>query len=268
MPAVKLIFDTADLAQNYEQLSADRQFKFGQRLVQDLDVKSGDKVLDVGSGTGLLAEYAAVLVGAEGSVVGIDPLPLRVELAKRRSRPNLTFAVGDANDLTSFASDSFDVVYLNAVFHWLPEKQGPLKQFNRVLKQGGRIGITTGAKEHLNPLQSIKAKVLAREPYSAYPDATDGVGYRVSLVELTNLLDQTGFGVQKIELRPALHNHPTGEAAVAFSEASSFGNFLGHLPDELRPAARVEIAAELEKLRTPRGIGVEVVQIAAIAVKR
>jgi len=54
------------------------------------------------------------------------PLPRRIELAKEKTRPNLAFEVGDANDLSMLAQSSFDVVVLNAVFHWLPEKTGPL----------------------------------------------------------------------------------------------------------------------------------------------
>jgi len=266
--SVRLVFDTEVLAHNYEHLSADRQFKSGQSLVSDLGIVRGEKVLDVGSGTGLLAEYTTDAVGLTGAVVGIDPLPLRVELAKRRSRSNLSFAVGDANDLGSFDKESFDVVYLNAVFHWLHEKLGPLRQFHRVLKSGGRLGITTGDREHVSVLQSLKTEVLSREPYGSYPEALNGAAYSVSLAELVNLLDQTGFAVQKIELQPTTHYHPTEEAAIAFFEASSFGNFLGHLPEYLRASARRDIAVELKKHRTPKGISLDGVRILAIAIKR
>jgi len=266
--SVKLVFDNESLAHNYERLSADRQFKSGQNLISDLKIALGETVLDVGSGTGLLAEYTADVVGHSGAVVGIDPLPLRVELAKRRGRPNLNFAVGDANDLNMFAKESFDVVYLNAVFHWLYEKLEPLRQFHRVLKVGGRLGIATGDREHISVLQSLKAEVMSREPYRSYPEALNGSAYSVSLVELVNLLDQTGYAVQKIELQPSTQYHPTAEAAIAFIEASSFGNFLGHLPEDLRASARIDIADELKKHRTSKGIGLDGVRIVAIAVKR
>jgi len=266
--SVKLVFDTEILAHNYERLSAERQFKSGQTLISELGIAPGDRVLDVGSGTGLLAEFTTDVVGPTGAVVGIDPLPLRVELAKRRGRPNLSFAVGDANDLSSFAGESFDVVYLNAVFHWLREKLSPLRQFHRVLKAGGRLGITTGDKAHISVLQSLKSEVLSQKPYSSYPEALNGSAYSVSVVELVHLLDQTGFVVQKIELQPSTQYHPTEEAAIAFIEASSFGNFLGHLPEDLRAVARTEIAAELKKHRTSKGIALDGVRIVAIAVKR
>jgi len=85
--------------------------------------------------------------------------------------------------------------------------------------------------------------------------------------ELGGFLRQTGFAVKKIEVRPHVRHHSTPEAAVAFAEASSFGNFLGHLPEELRTAAREEITRELEYFRTPEGIRREGARIIAVAIK-
>jgi ubiquinone/menaquinone biosynthesis C-methylase UbiE len=267
MPTVSLTLDTQELAYHYEQVSAAHQFKAGQLLIEELAVAPGEKVLDVGCGTGLLAEYVAGLVGPAGSVVGIDPLPLRITLAQQKERSNLSFQVGTASDLRDFPEASFAVVYLNAVLHWLPDKLGPLREIHRVLKKGGRLGISTGSKDHPNQLQAIKALVLSREPYSRYAEASGGMAQRVSADELESLLRQTGFAVKKLEVRPHVRHHPTPEAAIEFAEASSFGNFLGHLPAELRMAAREEIMRELEQFRTPEGIRRDGARIIAVALK-
>jgi len=267
MSTVSLTLDTQELAQYYERISAAHQFKAGQILIEELAIMTGESVLDVGSGTGLLAEHVAELVGPAGSVVGIDPLPLRVALAQDKVRSNLSFRVGTAYDLSGFPEAFFDVVYLNAVFHWLPEKVEPLRQIYRVLKRGGRLGLSTGSKDHPNQLQVIKALVLAREPYRNYAEALNGGAHRVSVGELKDLLSQVGFEERKMEVRPHVHYHPTPEAAVEFAEASSFGNFLGHLPEELRTAAREEIKCELEQFRTPEGIRREGARIIAVALK-
>lgn len=155
MPHISFAFDTPNLAQLYERISAERQFRIGQVLLDNLALAPGEKLLDVGCGTGILTEYAANIVGLAGSVSGIDPLPLRIELALRRERSNLSFRVGDAYDLSSFDKQSIDIVFLNAVLHWLPEKLGPLRQFFNVLRSGGRLGITTGSKDHPNKVQEL-----------------------------------------------------------------------------------------------------------------
>jgi arsenite methyltransferase len=253
MSRLSLALDTPDLARYYEQASVDRQFKAGRQLIERLRIKPGEQVLDVGTGTGLLAEYVADIVGVAGAVTAIDPLPLRIEIAKRKARANLTFAVGDAYALDAFAAASFDVVYLNAVFHWLPEKRSPLGSFKRLLRPGGRLGIVTSSKDHVSRLEQIKTEVLSRAPYAQHLLPGAGTSLRVSASELRGLLEEAGFVVEAIELEPTRIQHATPEAAIAHSQASSFGNFLGHLPAELRAAAEAEILQQLEQFRTPQG---------------
>src|SRR4051812_18505003 len=130
MSALSLTLDTPELAAHYDDASVDRQFKSGRRLIAKLDIQPGQRVLDVGSGTGLLAEYVAAIVGPTGFVDAVDPLPLRIEIAKRKAKPNLSFSVGDAYALDAFEDGTFDVIYLNAVFHWFPEKLAPLRNFH------------------------------------------------------------------------------------------------------------------------------------------
>src|SRR5258708_39026660 len=134
-----LALDNTDLARDYEQISATRQLLAGKRLVADLAIQPGERVLDIGCGTGLLAEHIAELVGPTGRVLGVDPLPLRIGLALAKARPNLSFQVGDAYDLDGLPSSACDVAVLNAMFHWLPEKTCPLLTFAPLLRRRGRI---------------------------------------------------------------------------------------------------------------------------------
>lgn len=267
MRSPSLDLDTQDLAQLYERVSAERQYKAGQRLIQDLEVTEGEAVLDLGCGTGLLAEYIAEIVGPRGLVVGVDPLAFRIEIAKRRTRSNLNFRTGNAYDLSEFSPDTFDVVCMNAVFHWLPEKQEPLRQIIRVLKPGGRLGISTGSKDSPNPLHSIKERVLSHPPYNQYPAALDTVVHRVSVQDLASLLTEAGFEMKMMETRPSVRHELTAEAAIRFSEASSFGNFLGHLPADLRARAREDIRQELEQPGVLASVSRNRSRIVAIAVK-
>ncbi|MFO1159663.1 MAG: methyltransferase domain-containing protein [Reyranellaceae bacterium] len=245
--APELGLDSEQLAQAYERESATRQFESGKRLVADLAIAPGERVLDVGCGTGRLTEHIADVVGPTGRVLGIDPLPARIAIASARARANLAFEVGDARELGGLAAASFDVVVLNAVFHWLPEKAGPLKSFARVLRTGGRLGLTSRPPGQRTILQDVRLQVLSEPPFDHHTRPRDGVLFRVDAEQMRTLLEQAGFTAIRIELRPAEQAFVDAEAIIRFSEASSFGNFLGYLPPELRVRAREEIRRRLQE---------------------
>jgi ubiquinone/menaquinone biosynthesis C-methylase UbiE len=251
--APSLSEDSDQLARDYEQVSRNRQFQSGQRLVAALAIVPGERVLDVGCGTGLLAEHIADIVGSTGHVLGIDPLPLRIELAQAKARANLEFRVGSAEDLSGIPDGSVDVVCLNAVFHWLPEKTGPLREFARVLRTGGRLGIGGGAKEQRSPLRGVMRRVLAQPPFADYPRPVGELYTRVDTEEMRTLMTGAGFEAVSVDLYDSLFVHASAEAVVRYAEASSFGNLFGHLPHALRPAARIALVEALTPLAAADG---------------
>jgi ubiquinone/menaquinone biosynthesis C-methylase UbiE len=260
-----LALDNSDLARDYDRISATRQFQSGKRLVADLAIKPGERVLDVGCGTGLLAEHIADLVGPDGRVLGIDPLPLRIGLALAKARPNLAFQVGDAYGLDDLPDGSCDVVVLNAVFHWLPEKTAPLLAFARLLRRGGRIGISTGLKGHATRVHQIMSEALSEPAFAEFPRRRESITFRVDADEMRALFETTGFVPTLIEVRPTEQVHPSPEAAIRFAEASSFGNAFGHLPEALKPLAREAVRRRLEAIATPAGIVQQGRRLVAIA---
>src|ERR1700694_217425 len=83
-PVISSAHDSAELAATYEKVS-DRQFEHGKQLIAALNISRGERVLDIGAGTGRLAAYVSELVGPSGHVVGIDPLALRIEIAPSKT---------------------------------------------------------------------------------------------------------------------------------------------------------------------------------------
>lgn len=267
-PGPKLDLDSECLAREYEELSATRQLESGKHLLARLGIAPGECVLDVGCGTGLLAQHLADLVGPAGMVLGLDPLPHRIELAKKKSRPNLSFDMADANDLSKLAQSSFDVVVLNAVFHWLPEKTEPLRQFARVLRSGGRLGISTGLKGYRTPLQEAMMATLRDPPFDAHSRARESIIFRVDAVDMRVLFETAGFTPARLEVVETEQHFPSAETALRFSDASSFGNVFAHLPAELRWQARARVLRRLDEIVGPGGFEQKVRRLIAIGSRR
>jgi ubiquinone/menaquinone biosynthesis C-methylase UbiE len=247
---VQLNLDSKRLAENYDELS-DSQFDNGRQLLEVLQVQPNDYVLDIGCGTGRLGLHVAAGLSPQGRFLGLDPLDERINIANSKSKPaNVQFQVGVGEDLGELDCESVDVVYLSAVFHWITDKEGALREIHRVLKPGGRVGLTTGAKELAKQasFRKITDRVLQRPPYNKVVNIEDYVTAKhgVTSTGLVQLFLDAGLEVQSIDIRKRLRTFSSGEEIFNFLESSTFGNYLQHVPGYLRESARREITAEFE----------------------
>jgi ubiquinone/menaquinone biosynthesis C-methylase UbiE len=132
-----------------------------QALVAAAGVRPGQRVLDVGCGTGYWARLLAEAVGPDGLVVGIDPSPEMVAYAARKAPPGGTcrFQVGTAEAL-DFPSDHFDVVVNSLMMHHLPEdlRVPALREMRRVLRPDGTLLVA----EAQVPRHGLGWRLLAR----------------------------------------------------------------------------------------------------------
>jgi ubiquinone/menaquinone biosynthesis C-methylase UbiE len=108
-----------------------------------LDPSPGDRILDVGCGTGEDALMLARTVGPEGDVVGVDESEAMVATARDAADgvPGVRFAEADVCDLP-FADDRFDAARADRVFQHLADPAAALAEMRRVTRPGGRVGLS------------------------------------------------------------------------------------------------------------------------------
>jgi ubiquinone/menaquinone biosynthesis C-methylase UbiE len=240
---VDFTLDTPRLAATYENVVGPQQLADGKELISAVRVSGGERVLDIGAGTGHLAAHVHKIVGASGGVVAIDPLPLRVEIAQSKAAANFEVRVGRAEDLSEFADASFDVVYLNCVFHWIEDKSQAIAEIFRVLKPGGRLGLNCQDTNHPHEAFHFIRRAMT-EIGVKYGDHLPSVSSR----ELEALVTGAGFVAYQGELRRFVNSYRDADALLAWYSSSGFGNFLANVSE----ARRNRVRDALDRLLEPK----------------
>lgn len=250
--------DTRALAETYDRLS-DMQFELGKRLLERLGPLEGAHVLDVGCGTGRLARWIAEQTGPSGHVIGLDPLPERVAIARAHA-PGVGFEVGRAEDLSAFPPETFDVVCMSSVLHWVNDKARALGEARRVSKPGGRVGVTTTPYElwTASSLYDVVRSVVERAPYAHRVRAADvAVMPGQTTTELLSMVRDSGLRLTEMNIADSGWSRSSGREMVDFLESSAFGNYLRPVPEELRDTLRSDLAAAFEARKGRDGVRVE-----------
>ncbi len=199
-------------------------WKYGEDLIDLLAPQPGERVLDIGCGTGQLT---ARIAAANATVVGVDNSPEMIEQA-RRNYPNLRFEVADASDL--HLPDIFDAVFSNAALHWIRQATRVAQTISRSLKAEGRMVAELGGKGNVQCLLEAASRSLETVDCPLGEDSNPW--YFPSVGEYASLLEEQGLAVTFA----ALFERPTrldeGDAGLAQWMRMFGGVILGKMPPE------------------------------------
>jgi trans-aconitate methyltransferase len=230
MPELKWNTDLYNIQHNFV-------YKYGENVLEWLVPQRGERILDVGCGTGQLTD----IIHISGAVVtGIDASPEMIKKA-RENYPDIKFMVKDATHL-SFDSN-FDAVFSNAALHWISNQEEAIRCIFNALRPAGRFVFEMGGKHNIESIHNALKKAIADEHLE---DKIPGESnYFPSVAEQCLLLEKIGFTVSDV----MYFKRPTkleGEEGMTLWIHQSCDFFFRNIGDDLKEKI---IAKVVESLR-------------------
>ncbi|MCS7462795.1 class I SAM-dependent methyltransferase [Paenibacillus doosanensis] len=202
--------------------------RLGKGVVDLLAPRQGERILDLGCGTGDLAREIAQF-GA--SCKGIDSSADMVEQA-RVKYPELAFETADAH--TFRLGESFDAVFSNAALHWMKRPEEVIESVRAALKDGGRFVAEFGGSGNVGRIYKAIVQVLKSHGIDA---EARNPWYFPTVGEYSGLLEKHGFEVRYMELFDRPTELVDGDQGMRYW-LDTFGGmfFAGMTEDEKREA--------------------------------
>src|ERR1700681_1245699 len=158
------------IAPSYDSWGGGQHERVAARLVDVAAPQKGEHVLDVGTGTGLVAHLVAPRV-SPGSVIGIDLSDNMLALARSKKTRNVQF-LGMAAEQLVFKPETFDLVTMGEALAYVSDPTDALAEAHRVLRSGGRLAVSNQRRSLSTRAQDLFFQglgPLARRHYLRLP---------------------------------------------------------------------------------------------------
>lgn len=235
--------------------SSSNQKRWALELLARLELRGGERVLDIGCGDGEITA-AIARMAPRGFALGIDSSEDMVELASRQYPPdrcpNLGFLLKDAREI-DFTGE-FDAVFSSACLHWVKDHQPVLSGVRRCLKPGGRVLLQMGGRGNAATVLAAMEEVLRLPRWAGHFEGFDFPYGFYGPEEYRPWLESRGFRVLRLELVPREMRHHGGSDFAAWLR-TTWLPYTQRVPESLRESFIAEVVAAHARVKPPEADG-------------
>lgn len=250
---------------NYDN---DFRYRLANPLVELAQLQSGQRILDVATGTGIVAIAAAQIVGDQGKVIGVDISLGMLSQAQQKieaaSLQNIELIEADA-DYLNLSDNSFDTIFCSSAIAWFSDIPGVLRSWYRLLKKGGLAAFSCFAEEAHTT--SVVYRAVAQRNGIPMSNVNELLGtperccqllQEASFVDIEIKQEQLGFYISLSDV----------ESIWDGNLNNALGNSLLQLKPEKLEQCKAEYITELETLATDKGIWNDITTFFVLARKK
>ncbi len=232
-------FSSESVPDAYERYLAPTLFEpWAELLLETAVVAAGAHVLDVASGTGVVARAAARRAGPDGVVVASDVSKAMLTRSAAHGALDNAATIGFREapaDALPFESGSFDVVLCQQGLQFFPAQQAAVDEMRRVVRSDGVVGVSVWARGHpLVPFGVYFEELLAIGAGSPFPRAFEPDSYTMSVDSVRSLFEAGGFSEVDARVVELEVSWPDSASVAAGVMGTPFGPVLQEMADDQR----------------------------------
>jgi len=227
-------------AETYDKVS-DPQFNWGIEVLERLELRGDEDVVDAGCGSGRVTERLARRL-PEGTVLAVDGSEAMIAKARERLGDKASYLVTDLAELE--LDERVDLVFSTATFHWILDHDCLFERIRASLRTGGRLVAQCGGEGNVAKHAVAIATAASNPEYAQHFGAANALWNFAGPEETEGRLRNAGFDEVRCWLEPKPFQPPD---PVAFTSTVTLGPLLAQLPEEKHLPFVEAVLAEAEQ---------------------